>query len=307
MYLSAQIFPMKKGIHTLLLFSFLSFALIGCSSNDDEETEEQRDFAEQAADDDLLLREFLSTHTYNYEDFSSANSPVEFEVDTLAGDAANKTPLIDLVERREVTVNTTDGQSIDHTLYYIVARQGSRLEDRTSIVDSVYLTYHGKLLDGSVFDETTVPIWLDNTSVITGFRYGVSEIAPGTYTQNDDGTIDFENFGQGTFFLPSGLGYFANARTGIPAYSPLYFSVNVLTTNQADHDLDGILSIDEDVDGDGNPFNDDTDGDDIPNYADFDDDGDGVNTIAEYDKDGDGVPDDTDGDGIPDYLDNDNG
>ena len=128
--------------------------MIGCSSNDDEETEEQRDFAEQAADDDLLLREFLSTHTYNYEDFSSSNSPVEFEVDTLAGDAANKTPLIDLVERREVTVNTTDGQSIDHTLYYIVARQGSRLEDRTSIVDSVYLTYRGKLLEREYFDET---------------------------------------------------------------------------------------------------------------------------------------------------------
>ena len=68
--------------------------MIGCSSNDEEETEEQRDFAEQAADDDLLLREFLSTHTYNYEDFSSSGSPVEFEVDTLAGDAANKTPLL---------------------------------------------------------------------------------------------------------------------------------------------------------------------------------------------------------------------
>ena len=102
------------------------------------------------------------------------------------------------------------------------------------------------------------------------------------------------------------MGYYGNARTGIPAYSPLIFSVNVYTTNQADHDYDGILSIDEDVDGDGNPFNDDTDGDDIPNYADIDDDGDGVNTIAEYDKDGDGIPDDTDGDGIPDYLDDDN-
>lgn len=297
---------MKKGFHTLLLFSAMSFLFIACSSNDDDDAEEQRDFTEQAAADDLLLREYLSTHTYNYEAFASATTDVEIELDTLAGDAANKTPLLDLVNSQVVTVNTTDGQSIEHRMYHLVARQGSGLERRSSIVDSVYLTYRGKLLDGSTFDESAVPIWLDNTSVITGFRYGVSEIAPGTYTQNQDGTINFENYGQGIFFLPSGLGYFANARTGIPAYSPLMFSVNVFTTNQADHDFDGILSIDEDVDGDGNPFNDDTDGDDIPNYADPDDDGDGVNTIAEYDSDEDGIPDDTDGDGIPDYLDNDN-
>ena len=94
-----------------------------------------------------------------------------------------------------------------------------------------------------------------------------------------------------------------NAQSSIPAYSPLIFSLNVYTTNQADHDADGILSFDEDVDGDGNPFNDDTDGDGIANFADIDDDGDGVYTINEYDTDGDGTPDDTDGDGIPDYLD----
>ena len=49
---------------------------------------------------------------------------------------------------------------------------------------------------------------------------------------------------------------------------------------------------------------DDTDGDSIPNYFDSDDDGDGVLTINE-DIDGDGDPtnDDTDNDGTPNYLD----
>lgn len=297
---------MKKGVITLSFLMATALLFNACSSNDDDEAPEQRDFTEQAAADDLLLREFLSTHTYNYEDFTGQNGGVEIQFDTLAGDNANKIPLIDLVQSQQVAVGTNEGETIEHTLYHLVARQGIRIEDRSSIVDSVYLTYRGRLLEGSIFDETTVPVWLDNTSVITGFRYGVSEIAPGTYEQNDDGTIDFLNFGQGAFFLPSGLGYYGNARTGIPAYSPLIFSVSILTTNQTDHDFDGILSINEDVDGDGNPFNDDTDGDNIPNYADGDDDGDGVNTIAEYDSDGDGLPDDTDGDGIPDYLDNDN-
>ncbi len=71
-----------------------------------------------------------------------------------------------------------------------------------------------------------------------------------------------------------------------------------------DDDGDGVLTTDEDINGDGDPTNDDTDGDGIPNYLDTDDDGDGIETIDE-DANGDGDPtnDDTDGDGIPDYLD----
>ncbi len=72
----------------------------------------------------------------------------------------------------------------------------------------------------------------------------------------------------------------------------------------ADDDGDGVLTVDEDLDGDGDPTNDDTDGDGIPNYLDADDDGDGIDT-ADEDANGDGDPtnDDSDGDGIPDYLD----
>ncbi|MBN4076152.1 hypothetical protein JYT16_00380 [Gemmatimonas aurantiaca] len=46
-----------------------------------------------------------------------------------------------------------------------------------------------------------------------------------------------------------------------------------------DDDNDGILTVDEDIDTDGDPTNDDTDADTIPNYLDDDDDGDGVLTI----------------------------
>ena len=89
-------------------------------------------------------------------------------------------------------------------------------------------------------------------------------------------------------------------------YSPLIFQINLHTLNSTDHDADGILTIDEDLNGDNIFSNDDTDGDSIPNYRDRDDDGDGILTKDEYDQDGDGEADDTDGDGVPDYLDNDN-
>ena len=71
-----------------------------------------------------------------------------------------------------------------------------------------------------------------------------------------------------------------------------------------DSDNDGVFDIYEDINGDNDLTNDDTDGDGIPNYLDEDDDGDGINTADEdYDGDNDPTNDDTDGDQIPDYLD----
>jgi hypothetical protein len=70
----------------------------------------------------------------------------------------------------------------------------------------------------------------------------------------------------------------------------------------ADDDADGVPNFFEDFNGDGDLTNDDTDGDTIPNYLDDDDDGDGVLTIDEA-KDMDGNPIDTDGDMDVDYLD----
>lgn len=78
-----------------------------------------------------------------------------------------------------------------------------------------------------------------------------------------------------------------------------------------DYDMDGVPTADEDLNGDGNLANDDTDGDGIPNFMDNDDDGDMVLTSFEYvftsnpdDKSAMTILD-TDGDGIPNYLDDD--
>ncbi|WP_111307575.1 hypothetical protein [Confluentibacter sediminis] len=83
----------------------------------------------------------------------------------------------------------------------------------------------------------------------------------------------------------------------------------VITTILTRDDNDGIPAALEDINGNGNLEDDDTDRDGIPNYLDIDDDGDNVLTKDENpDPNGDGILDDaldTDGDGIPDYLDTD--
>ncbi len=77
-----------------------------------------------------------------------------------------------------------------------------------------------------------------------------------------------------------------------------------------DNDGDGIPTMDEDLNGDGYPGNDDTDNDGIPNYLDSDDDNDWVETSDEITGIGAGLQSgnddiDTDNDGILNYLDND--
>jgi len=78
-----------------------------------------------------------------------------------------------------------------------------------------------------------------------------------------------------------------------------------------DYDLDMVATASEDLNGDGNLENDDTDGDGIPNFLDNDDDGDMVLTSFEYvfasgrNSNTTNSLLDTDNDGIPNYLDND--
>lgn len=294
----------KSGTLALLL----AVSLSSCGSDDNNTTEPValRDFSEQTITDDALLVDYLSNHFYNYEDFPRADDTVvTISIDTISGDNADKTPMIDQVQQLSVPITDANGVVTNHTLYYLVAQQGSELEKKPSIVDSTYVSYRGELLTGTIFDQRNTPIWFDNIRVVSGFRYGLQNFAPGTFSQDADGIISFRDYGQGILFMPSGLGYYSSAQGLIPAYAPIVFTVSVYTSNVADHDNDGVFSIDEDPDGDGNPLNDDTDGDGTPNLLDFDDDGDGILTYLELDVDNDGVIDDTDNDGIPDYLDSD--
>ena len=97
--------------------------------------------------------------------------------------------------------------------------------------------------------------------------------------------------------------YFCN---NIPPTTPLTItewtgegSLDITVAFYSEDDNDGIPTAEEDINGDGDYNNDDTDGDDIPNYIDIDDDGDGILTSVEKGKG------DSDNDGIPDYLDDD--
>lgn len=287
-----------------------------CPNDDDgPEAIPLRDRGEQAAEDDELIREYLQTHFYNYEEF--ANPPADFNYkivfDTIANDNADKTPLID-----QVTTKTFNRVETDQTIYILTAREGVG-EFVPTFADSTFLSFSGQKIYGDVFDSTASPIWLDLVSTIEGFAKGVAGSKPGSgFMVNPDGTTTFEqDYGIGAVFMPSGVAYYAAppANSSIGLYANLVFTYDTLLADQADHDNDFIPSILEDVNNNGFLFDqeeDNTDGDAVPNFRDPNDENDGVLTslevLTEVDSEGNTVFAgflDTDNDGIPDHLDTD--
>lgn len=250
---------------TFLIFLTVTVFLFSSCKKEESEVEPLRDIKEQSIDDDQSLEDFLSTHFYNYEDFLDPDYNSELVFDTVSAKNASKIPLINQVKKEIVSVRTSNNTFVDHTIYYLIAREGSG--KNPAVVDSTYLSYEGLLLNGFTFDSSKTPVWFDLTQLVQGFREGAPKFKSGDFKINNDNTVDFFGYGQGAIFFPSGLGYFNQASGAIPAYSPLVFIINLYLVNQTDHDGDGILSADE------------------------------------YDNDGDGIPDDSDGDGTVDYLD----
>ena len=317
---------------SLALLGFLMVIIVSCNNDDDLDIEvvPPRLISEVEAEDDAEIREYLQTHFYNYEEFQSPPADFDFKIvfDTIAGTNADKTPLINQVSSAEIEVtsdefNLSEEETVIHTYYYLVAREG--LDEKPTVADSVLVRYKGSLLNGFDFDGTFVnPTWFDLAQIQgpgAGAR-GFSEAIPnfeigGDITDNGDGTVTVQDYGIGAMFLPSGLAFFNVATPEIPSYSPLIFTIDLYAVVRTDHDGDGILSILEDVNGDGYLYNDNTDQEAeedsgiLVRFADFldlDDDQDGTPTREEIIIDGEGnvtFPD-GDGDGIPDYRDPDN-
>ena len=297
---------MNKLTHFLGIFCFLAL-LTSCQ---DEQrrgfVEPPRDYTAQRAVDNDSLISFMKRWSYNHEDYADAankDKRVSFTIDSLKPEN-NKIPIYDRVQEISLRVKDADDVYYDHTAYVLPLREG--VGTSPTVADSVFITYKGMLLNQTKFDERTSPIWFESLSVVKGFGALMPYIKKATTpTVNTDGTYSFSGFGSAAVFMPSALGYYNETRrSGIPAYSPLIFAVDLYTYNTTDHDGDSVPTHLEDVDGDGY-FDDDTDSDGVPNYRDVDDDNDNILTRDEYDENNDGTPDDTDNDGTPDYLDKD--
>ena len=339
---------MKKIKFILTLLAVTALFLQSCR-NDDEGPDSipPRDRGEEAVTGTLEIEEYLETHFYNYEDFQSPAADFDYRIqfDTIAGDNAGKTPLMEQVDFK--TVQDRTDEDVTYKLYFLKAIEGDGNE--VQFPDILDISFEGRFVSDEVFDNSDIPTRLDLTSVINGFQDGLAEFKGATTTiVNPDGTVDFEGFGVGAVFVPSGLGYFATppppqttggGATLIGLYQQLIFTFQVYNVIKGDQDGDGIPSVFEDRNNNQVEEDDDFDEDFNADFRDDDDDNDGRLTINETTQntytlnEGDPEPvlaadevevyrvkdflndtvvittlvmPDTDADGKPDYLDEDN-
>ncbi|QBA63679.1 FKBP-type peptidyl-prolyl cis-trans isomerase [Muriicola soli] len=312
--------PFRKVVLRMTAF----ILILSCGNDDgvDFEVIPPRLLSEVVIEDNAALQEYLQTHFYNYEEFQNPPADFDYQVqlDTIAGANSDKRPLIDDVQTITIEVESEDfdledNETVQHTLYYLVAREGAGASPTAA--DSTFVKYEGSLLNGELFDATAGYTWQYLPFFLRGYGQAMTKFKVGdAIVENPDGTTEITNSGVGVMFLPSGLAYFNGTTGGIPAYSPLIFKVSTgLYIPETDYDSDGIPSFMEDLNGDGDVTDDNTDEDRevalrspaFPNHIDPDDDEDGILTRDEIIIDDQGnisFPDD-DNDGIPNYLDRD--
>lgn len=309
---------MKKA-YLCILIAAVSILVTSCRNDDGNDSfipARERSIEAPAATE--IVESYLETHFYNYEEFANPPADFDFKIvfDTIAGDNSTKTPLINQVDSKIVTDRLD--QTVTYKLYYLKVAQGGG-ENSPTFGDVASLQYDGIWINEEVpqlaysqrFDSSTVPIVFNLPSIVNGLQDALQEFNDAAeVVTGSDGTITATDPGIGAVFMQSGLGYYVNENGqggDIPVYAQLIFTFNIFTVTEGDQDNDGILTIDEDLNGNLLEEDDDTDGDGLPNYFDGDDDNDGRPTSEEIVVDGDGnitFPD-SDGDGVVDYLDSD--
>jgi hypothetical protein len=294
---------------------------ISCNKNDNDDIEivPPKPYAEQYPKDIALIENYLKT---NYITVVNAPGETKDQDVTIAKLDANHT--VSIWDQKDYALlnRKVEIHGITYTLYYLVLREGQG--KKPCNVDDVFTSYNGKYLTetttdnvtaitSTLFEEVIYPQTFTNLyNVIRGWKEVFPQFKSGDASSNSDGTVKYTNFGAGVMFVPSGLAYYNTGKGPIPAYAPLVFSFKLYEIKRSDiddyrivnngsfvTDPDGVLSYQEDINGDGyvwtkselqvgatdNP--DDSDKDGTPDFLDFDDDGDNYATRGEVkDKDG---------------------
>jgi hypothetical protein len=255
----------------------------------------------------------IETYLKTYYISSIVNTPNEQDVTfEKIPDGGTEAPIYSLLNSPtypKLLSKDVDLHGVTYKLYYLLLREGTG--DSPCNVDNVLTAYRGDYISTTTsndvttltgttfFEEQKNPQAMFNLSnTITGWGEIFPKLKTGSSTTNNDGIVSYQDFGAAVVFIPSGLGYYNNGTSKIPAYTSLIFKIKLYAISRFDTDNDGVPSYKEDINGDGfvrdyrnttlypnaptNP--DDTDGDKIPDFIDIDDDGDFYSTILEITK-----------------------
>ena len=88
----------------ILFLVFATLILFSSCKKEEDEIEPPRDMQEQSLIDNQNIKDYLSSHYYNYDDFLDLNYNSELIFDTISGENATKIALIDQVKKEIKTV-----------------------------------------------------------------------------------------------------------------------------------------------------------------------------------------------------------
>ncbi|GGI57272.1 FKBP-type peptidyl-prolyl cis-trans isomerase [Winogradskyella haliclonae] len=277
---------------TLSIAALFSLIILACSQDDDSGVSivPDRDRAEQQVTDKAILLEYLQSHYYNSGTLAGIQNPEVGDIvitELLEGETVptGHTLLLAAVETK-----TTIFEDTLYEYYILRINQGGG-DAAPNFTDKIRVEYEGNLVeDASVFDSAINPVDFNLVGfsgnaggVITGWQRVFPEFNT-AISFTTGANVEFDDYGLGVMFLPSGLGYFSTQLLGIPSYSNLIFKFALYQTEVNDHDNDGIPSYIEDLNENLDVFDEDSDENLVSNYLDPDDDGDGILTINELER-----------------------
>ncbi|MEE9350563.1 MAG: T9SS type A sorting domain-containing protein [Flavobacteriaceae bacterium] len=181
--------------------------------------------------------------------------------------------------------------------------EGYRFKPELDVFDFQYIICDPEIDGVEVFDLNVI---LANYTATSGITYSIHATKDDAENNTNALTGNYTNTSN------SQVIYLREENSSVNEISIKNVLLATIDCN-ADYDLDTVDTTDEDLNGNGNYGDDDTDGDAIPDFIDEDDDGDFVLTTAEAivtnNRSGNSTTTtnylDTDGDQIPNYLDND--
>ncbi|MGV7107330.1 FKBP-type peptidyl-prolyl cis-trans isomerase [Flavobacterium sp. U410] len=287
-----------KSKFYLLSMLWLSTLVLSCKS-DDSSTIELRDRQEVYNENIAEIEEYLQNNYLDVNDFTVKSiENGESSIWSTLNDDSNPYRLrFKTVKNDTRETLYTDGRiddDVNYKLYYIILNEGGG--ERPTSVDSTFVAYKGWNLENVMFDENKFGMWFTFPEIystdaisISGFRQILSEIkTQASVNIGDNGEVVHNDYGNIIVFIPSGLAYFNNVTTNISQYAPIAFQIKLYSRKDRDHEGDKVPSSLEDLNGNNDFFDDDTDGDTLPNFLDYDDDGDNVLTKNEVNLDSEG-------------------
>ena len=289
-------------------------ALVSCNKNDDDDVkiEPLRDYQVQYDTDKATIEGYLNTHYIVVTESPGNVEDMDVVIDSIE-DPTTQVPIMSYKNNTgsvypQLKSKNVDLHGITYQYYYLVLREGTKESPMNT--DGILTSYKGNYLTSvaktdkypayikdTFFEQAIYPqSVMDLAGLIVGWAETFPEFKTGNATVRTDGTISYTDFGAGVMFLPSGLAYYSGG--SLPPYSPLVFSFKLYSLQRLDHDGDGVLDFNEDINGDGyvydyrnttfypnKPINlDDTDKDGVADFIDVDDDGDGYSTFYEITK-----------------------